>query len=146
MSGDIRRRFPESPPSSYVEMLEDTLSMVQPVKPQAGIPKIQSLVRLRSLHDEVGEIVSSATEKIRRPLKLGFLSKARYSDLADSMTMKGTPLPSSVACSSNAKQVLVFPAPVTPTMRIAQSPPHRELFCDKVGAYGCTSTQKACNP
>lgn len=39
--------------ASYVDMLVDTLSMLRRVKPDAGIPKIQSLARLRSMHDEV---------------------------------------------------------------------------------------------
>ena len=39
--------------ASIVEMLVDTLKMLQEVKPNAGTPKIQSLARLRSMHDEV---------------------------------------------------------------------------------------------
>lgn len=39
--------------ASYVDMLVDTLTMLRRLKPNAGIPKIQSLARLRSMHDEV---------------------------------------------------------------------------------------------
>jgi len=49
-------------------------------------------------------------------LNFGFFNNERYSDFADSMTMNGTPSPSFQTCSRSEKQVLVFPAPVTPTM------------------------------
>ena len=39
--------------ASFVEMLTHTLTMLRQVKPNAGPPKIQSLARLRAMHDEV---------------------------------------------------------------------------------------------
>ena len=47
----------ESPAEKYravaVDMLVDTLVMLQAIDPQAGTPKIQSLARLRAMHSEV---------------------------------------------------------------------------------------------
>jgi hypothetical protein len=47
----------ESQPEKYrpatAEMLSDTLQMLQRVHPERGVPRIQSLARLRETHDEV---------------------------------------------------------------------------------------------
>lgn len=50
---EVAASQPENYRALTAEMLSDTLQMLQRVHPQRGVPRIQSLARLRQMHDEV---------------------------------------------------------------------------------------------